>query len=367
MKKILALFLCCAISLSLVACSGGKTDVTEPSQTEPAQTEPTQEVAQTLSPEVNNEIENLLSDFEGIVYVTKDGSLVYSQATSKDEKGNDLTIDSPMYLGSVSKQFCAAAIMLLKEQGKLSLDDTLDKYFPEYETGNQVTIKNLLSMRSGISEMVEQVEGHSADKTESENIEIIKSWIFEQEFENYDPDTYMEYSNSNYFLLGLIVEIVSGQHYNDFVRENIFNPLSMDHTGFVNEVKDNPFFSKGLTYDTFTNSEDAEGFTKGAGDMVSTAADIDKWMTALTSGKVVSEESYQEMITNYSPDYGSHYGFGLMGLYENGFGHTGGIGDYVSIDYFNEDLGYNIFAVTTEDQDRVSAIPIELMDILLGN
>lgn len=361
MKKLLALLLCCVISLASVACSGGDSNPVETIQTETAQ-----EVVQTLNPDVQARMEDMLSDFEGIVYVTKNGSTVYSQATGTDENGNNLTIESPMYIGSISKQFCAASVMLLKEQGKLSLDDTLDKYFPEYKLGKQVKIKNLLSMRSGISEMVEQVSGHSADKTEDENIEIIKSWIFEQEFENYDPDTCLEYSNSNYFLLGLIVENVSGKHYNDFLRENIFNPLGMNNTGFINEVTDNSFFSNGLTYNTFTAGEDAAGMCKGAGDMISTAADMDKWMTALTSGKVVSEESFKEMTTNYSPDSGSHYGYGLTGLSENSFGHTGGIGDYVSVNYFNRENGYNIFAATTKSQTKVPDIPIEIMDILLN-
>ena len=365
MKKLLTLFLCCVIALSLAACSGGNTDITEPSQTEASQTEPTQNTTPTLSPDIKKELEEELEDFKGIVYISQNGNLIYSQAAGKDENGADLTIESPMYLGSVSKQFCATAVMLLKEQGKLSVDDTLDKYFPEYEAGKEVTIKNLLSMRSGIPEMVTSIKGHSADKTESENIQIIKDWIFEQELD-FEPDTDMAYSNTNYFLLGNIVEMVSGQHYNNFVRENILKPLSMDHTGFVNEVKDNPFFSKGLTYNTFTVGEDAEGICKGAGDVVSTAADMDKWMTSLRSGKVVSEESYNEMTTDHSPDFGAYYGYGISGMFENGFGHLGGIGNYVSINYFNEELGYNIFAVTTESQEMVANLPYNLIAVLLG-
>lgn len=367
MKKLFAFIMCCVITLSFGACSRGNNGTTEPTQTTPAPTEPTQEVTLALSDDVKKEIEDVLENFKGIVYLTQNGNLIYSKATGKDENGADLTVESPMYIGSVSKQFCATAVMLLKEQGKLSVDDTLDKYFPEYELGKYVTIKNLLSMRSGIPEMLAGIKGHSADKTESENIAIIKDWIFEQDFENYDPDTYMEYSNTNYFLLGLIVEMVSGQHYNDFVRENIFEPLSMDNTGFVNEVKDNPFFSKSLTYNTFTNGEDAEGLTKGAGDVVSTAVDMDKWMTALRSGKIVSEESYSEMITNHSPGYGEPYGYGLMGMHKNGTGHTGGIGDYVSVNYFNEEYGYNLFAVTTESPDVVVSLPYELINILVGD
>lgn len=355
MKKILAVILCCALALSVAACSDNVADTTEP----------TQAVAETISEDAKEEIVKKLDDFDGIVYLTRNGTLVYSQAIGKDESGADLTIESPMYIGSVSKQFCATAIMMLKEQSKLSVDDTLDKYFPEYELGKDITIKNLLTMRSGIPEMLGGAEGYSADKTESENTAIIKKWVFEQSL-NFEPDSEFEYSNTNYFLLSNIVETVSGQHYNDFIRENIFKPLEMEHSGFINEVKDNAFFSSGLTYETFAFDDDAEGVAKGAGNIVSTAPDMDKWMTGLVSGKIISDESYREMITDYSQDIGKHYGYGLMGMYKKGKGHTGLIGDYVSLDYINEEYGYNLFVVTTSSYAKVNNIPTLLMDILVS-
>lgn len=89
-----------------------------------------------------------------------------------------------MYIGSISKQFCSAAILMLRDQGKLSLDNTLDTYYPEYTAGKNITLKNLLSMRSGIPDMVVktpeaalQVEDVSSDKTEEENVAAIKEWI----------------------------------------------------------------------------------------------------------------------------------------------------------------------------------------------
>ncbi len=361
MKKILAVILCCAFALSFVACSGGSSNTTEP-----AQTESTHNIEETLGAHVTEHLEKELADFNGIVYITHNGTLIYSQAMGKDELGADLALESPMYIGSLSKQFCAVAIMILKEQGKLSLDDTLDKYFPEYKHAKDITVKNLLTMRSGIPEMVTDIKGHSADKTESENISVIKEWIFDQPL-NFEPDAKLEYSNTNYFLLGNIIEIVSGQHYNDFIRENIFKPLGMDHSGFVSEVKDNTFFSRGLTYNTFTVGEDAEGMTKGAGDIVTTAADMEKWMTGLKSGQVVSMESYNEMITDHSPDYGQHYGYGLSGMYKQGIGHLGSIGNYVAVNYINETYGYNIFAVTTESHNKINNLPVTIVDILLRN
>ncbi len=354
MKKLLAIILCCVLAFSVAACSSGNTDSTEPEQT----------ASQTVSDEKLQKITDKLADFEGIVYLTQNGSVVYSQAKGTDEKGNELTIETPTYIGSVSKQFCATAIMMLKEQGKLSVDDTIDKYFPEYERGKDITIKNLLSMRSGIPEMLSSAQGYSSDKTDSENTAIIMEWAFDQPL-NFDPDSKFEYSNTNYFLLGNIVEIVSNKSYNDFIRENIFVPLNMDNTGFITEVKDNEMYSRSLTYDTFAFSDEADGVAKGAGNIVSTAPDMDKWMTGLLSGEIISDESYREMIEDYSPDMGQQYGYGMMGMYKKGKGHTGSIGSYVSIDYINEEYGYNLFAVTTKSHAQINNMPTLLMDVLL--
>ncbi len=365
MKKVISIILCCLFALSFAACTGNDT----------LSTESTENTVETISDTQKEKLADKLDSFDGIVYVVKNEEVLYSHANGVDELGNNLTIDTPMYIGSVSKQFCATAVMKLKEQGKLSVDGTLDKYFPKYELGKNISIKNLLTMRSGIPEMIasqdmDYLKKLSNDKTQSENTQIIKDWAFSQPL-NFEPDTSYEYSNTNYFLLSEIVEMVSGVPYNDFIRENIFVPLEMEHTGFVSEVDDNEYFSNSLTYDTlYDDVNSIEGLLdgllcKGAGDVVSTAPDMDKWMTNFLDRKLISDESYVEMTTDYSTDSGQIYGYGLMGLYKKGFGHAGSIGNYVSIDYFNEEYGVKIFAVTTEDYNKINNIPMTVMDILL--
>ena len=261
MKKFIVLILSSLILCSAAACSPN--DSIESSETTEQTTAATSEVA--ITDEMTEKMDNALIEnkFEGIVCLTHNGDVVYQYATGKDENGNDLTVDSTMYIGSVSKQFCATAILMLRDQGKLSLDDTLDVYFPEYSIGNKITLKNLLTMRSGISELLYGDYDFTPDKTEEDNIAAIKDWIFDQPL-YFEPDTSYAYSNSNFFLLGNIVEQVSGQHYNDFIRENIFEPLGMTHSGFVNEVKNSPEWANVLTYESFEGME-AEGLTKGAG------------------------------------------------------------------------------------------------------
>ena len=370
MKKLLAVILCCVFALSFTACADNKAGTSDTTKitatTETAETTAPTEVAKlNITDEKIAKIEDKLDDINGIVYITHGGELIYSHCNGKDECGNELTVDTPMYVGSLSKQFCATAIMILKEQGKLSVDDTLEKYFPEFKNGKDVTIKNLLTMRSGISDMVEESEGFLNDKTDSENAAIILEWILNQTL-TFEPDSTYEYSNTNYFLLSQIVEKVSGQPYNDFVRENIFEPLKMNQSGFVTEVKDNDFFSNSLTYDTFYYNDEHLAF--GAGDIVTTAPDIDKWMTGLQSSKVITDESYREMIEDYSPDTGLHYGYGIQGMYKKGKGHTGHIGDYYAIDYFSEDYDCNIYAVNRgEENNKMMQIPDIVMEILLDN
>ena len=351
MKKFLSAILLIVLLSTTTACSTNNTAST-PNTNSTVATEATTATEQTTDKSdnlsIDDQIKNAIKshDFEGILYVTKNGEVVHQSATGTDENQKPLTIDTPMLVGSVSKQFCATAILLLRDQGKLKLEDTLSKYFPEYEIGKDITLKDLLSMRSGIPDMVNDgtVEEASQDKSEEENTKAIKEWIFSQDLA-FEPNSEMSYSNSNYFLLSNIVEIVSGQRYIDFISENIFQPLGMKNTGSIEEIKDSPEWAKGINIDSVEDAK-IKGLTKGSGNLASTAKDMDMWMSGLKSGKIISLETYQEMITNYSPESESAYGYGLMPEIYGGVGHAGGIEPYISFNYIDEEHGYNLFIVS---------------------
>ena len=313
--------------------------------TDSGKTEETTAAAKTDA-ELSAHIESKLAgiDFDGVIYVTHKGSVVYQRATGRDENGEPLTIDTSMYIGSVSKQFCAAAVMILRDQGKLSVDDTIDKYFPEYDRGGDITIKHLLTMRSGIRDTVG--EGFAGTlpygNTEAENTALIKEWIFGQSLW-FEPGSAFLYSNSNYILLADIVEQVSGQYYNDFLREHIFDPLDMKHTGLITEIPDSPSWAENLICDSEVDEVKIKGVAKGAGDIVSNAPDMVKWMEGLSGGKIVSPETLSEMTEDYSPDFGERYGYGLTQMFAGGIGHAGAISDYSSMDYFTPESGYCFF------------------------
>ena len=351
MKKGIALLLILLLALSAAACGSQKADSDDADQTAAEETTAAEESS---CDELTAHIEKVLSEqhYEGIVYLTHNGEVVYQSATGEDEEGNPLTVDTTLYIGSTSKQFCAAAIMLLRDQGKLSVDDTLDKYFPDYARGKDLTIKNLLTMRSGIMDMTNYATPEdlpiAPEKTEQENVAEVKKWIFDHKL-LFEPDTNYNYSNSNFFLLADIVEQVSGEYYNDFIRKNIFDPLGMAHTGFITEISDNPAWAEHLIGDDTVQEVSLKGLAKGAGDVVSSAPDMAKWMEGLIGGKVVSMDTYREMTTDYSPENGENYGYGLMCMFAGGAGHPGRIASCSAIDYFNPEQGYCLFCDSNVD------------------
>ena len=327
--------------LSLAAC--GKTD--QPTETIPSTEAPKPEVVDDALKAKFDEIVTQ-SNYQGIVYLTHNGQVVYQSVSGNNDLGDPLTIDSPMFICSMSKQFCAATILMLRDQGKLSLDDTLGKYFPEYIIGKDITLHQVLSMRSGICRDVDPMLNHPENYENNsfdENVALFKEYVFSQPL-LFEPDTDCAYSNNGYRLLSLIVEQVSGMAYEDFIRQNIFEPVGMTHSGFKREVPEHPEW--GLTYDNIHATGQILILAQGAGGIVSTAEDMDKWMTALQDGKVICEESYKQMTTNYSADVATTYGYGLTSGIRGGWGHDGGNGGYTSRTRYNTELGYNIFVAT---------------------
>lgn len=281
-------------------------------------------------------------EFYGVMYVTRNGRVLYSGAY---DEGLGYSIDTKFPVGSMSKQFCAAAIMLLVQDGKLSVDDTLDTFFPEYAYGSQITVRNLLNMRAGITDYFNNATPKedydvSEDYPAEQNKKSIKEWLFEQELLD-EPDDHFRYSNSNYFLLSLIVEQVSGEDYKGFLRKRIFAPLKMENTGFYEDMTDDPGLAK-MRVSILPIETEVKGITQGAGDLVSCAKDMDKWLTSFHTRKLLSEESIREIST---PVGG--YGFGWNTDKKGILQHDGAISDYLAKDYTDPSINFNIFAATS--------------------
>ena len=368
MKKAIAFLLSALLLCAAAGCASeskekasSQTDAVSNTETTDAPSPEATAVtaAAALSPALEEAIQS--HNLEGVVYAVQDGTAVASYAKGKTENGSDITLDTPLPLGSVSKQFCAAAVLLLQDQGKLSVNDTLDKFYPDYAEGKRLTLHNLLSMRSGIPELTEESGAAvSPDKSEAENVAAIKQWVFSQPLLS-DPDKEFVYTNINYFLLADIVEQASGKPYAEFLRESFFTPLGMTHTGSVSELAGSPARAQGNTYEKV---ESAPGLTKGAGDLIANAADVTAWINALSGGKAISAECYRAMTTDYSP--GTHYGYGMYLDLHGGVGHYGAIQIYSAFDYVNTDKKLTLVALSNSiDPTLMTGVADDLLTALL--
>lgn len=339
MKKLISIILIVLICLSAVSCGAS-----EPETTSAIEEETTAYINTS-----DKNIKKVMKEFtdigvDGVCAVSKDGKVIAMYSSGVLHNDVPITKDTPMPIGSISKQFCAAAIMKLCEEKKLSLSDKVTKYFPDYKNAKDVTIHNMLSMRSGIPNFNDTVlkEVVSLKKTDEQNTKSLFSWLFKRKL-HFKPDSMYEYSNCAYILLGNIIEKITGKKYIDYLREVFFTPLKMNHTGSIFELKDKPKWAKNFSY---TEKEMAggieQGLAKGAGDIISTAGDMIIWMNSLKDGKVVSKDSLKKMTTPYT-DESDAYGYGLMLNMSDGYGHQGSISHFNSCDYINPNTNVTIF------------------------
>src|SRR5665213_3243798 len=159
--------------------------------------------------------------------IVKDGKIAYTQAygLARISPPRPATPDMAYPIGSVSKQFTATAILLLQQDGKLSIDDPVSKFFPELTRANEVTIRNLLSMTSGYEDFAPQDYTIPAWLANIEPSKLVHEWATKPL--DFDPGTKWQYSNTNYVLVSLIVEKVSGEPLGKFLHERVFGPAGM--------------------------------------------------------------------------------------------------------------------------------------------
>jgi len=225
--------------------------------------------------------------------------------------------DTMFRIGSVTKQFTAAAIMRLVEQGKLGLDDDINKHLPAPGfplQGNTVTIRQLLTHTSGIPSYTDQDEWFKLIPQELTNDEML-ALVKDKPFD-FKPGQQHKYNNTGYYLLGMIIEKISGKTYAEHMEAEFFKPLGLERTcyGFNTPIIKNRAKGYGATNGTIENAPHL-GMSQpfAAGSLLSTGEDVVKWSMALASGKIVKPESFTMMTTPTILTNGenTHYGFGL--------------------------------------------------------
>lgn len=267
------------------------------------------------------------SGVSGAVYAVYRGETLYEGGAGKATADESNSPDVAYGIASLTKQFTAAAILQLYDAGKLDLSDKLSLYFPDYAYGDEITLRQLLSMRSGIPDYeVENYDGRIivtcdgtddaytevfTDNTAEENIAIIREFFLSRDL-LFEPGERFDYSDANFALLAAIVAQRSGMSYHDYVREHFFTPLGMTNASFIDEEKPAVPLAEsdpsefGIDYYTVSGAE------YGCGDALMTPRDLYQWYKGLFGGEVVSARSLRIMTKNNSEKDELGYGLGLM-------------------------------------------------------
>ncbi len=274
-------------------------------------------------------------DSSGVaVLVARDGKVVFQGGFGLADiaKKTPITPETKFRIGSVSKQFTAAAVLRLAEQGKLSLDDSLAKHFPDFAHRSGVTVRHLLTHTSGLHSYTDKPEMFSRVSKPIAPEKLI-AW-FQNDEPDFAPGAGFHYNNSAYFLLGEMVAKVSGKPLGAYLSEAFFEPLGMKDTGIYVNSAPPPRMAIGYSFndDKFAPALDWDmSWAGGAGALYSTVGDLFRWNEALFGGRVVNEASFKAATTPVALPAnvdGLKYGYGLM-MYEikrlPAIGHGGGL------------------------------------------
>jgi D-alanyl-D-alanine carboxypeptidase len=294
------------------------------------------------------------------VALAKNGTMLYVKAYGDSDVATQLsTQPSTIFqIGSITKQFTAALIMQLQEQGKLQVDDSINRYLPEYNFSSAITLRMLLTHTSGLANYTSFPQ-YSDWATNGVSEATVLTAISQMPL-LFEPGTQWSYSNSNYFALGAIIEKITSQSYATVLTQSIFEPLGLTNT----------------FYSLPPPSQSAIGYTAAlvpallvnrsavfaAGALSTNVYDLVAWDNALIHGKVVSPASFAEMTTSdgFSIPAGGSYGFGLaLRTWDNRptIWHSGGINGFsAETDVFLDDG----FAVVVLINRKVNADAITL-------
>ncbi|MDP9130809.1 MAG: beta-lactamase family protein, partial [Candidatus Binatota bacterium] len=279
----------------------------------------------------------------GAVIVTKNGKTVFRRAygVANLERKIPLEPEMTFRIGSVTKQFTAAAIMLLADQGKLSVSDDITRFLPDYPTGGKkISIENLLKHTSGIRSYTDMPAFMWITQTDMTVQQMID--FFKDEPAVFGPGEQWAYSNSNYFLLGAIIEKASGMPYADFMAAFIFEPLGMKSTAYEGQEREGRRRVEGYSRPRGGQFSKARSISMtqpyASGALVSSVDDLARWNAAITAEKLLKPETWRQVFTPFRLKSGevTRYGYGWsIGKFGDhaAYVHGGRINGFASIVY----------------------------------
>jgi D-alanyl-D-alanine carboxypeptidase len=298
-----------------------------------------------VSPKLDSLMDKLSSKnkFMGSLTISKNNHILFNKAygyasiAQKPKESKLATTKTKYRIGSITKMFTSTMIFQLIEEKKLTLDTKLSAFFPEIPNAASITINNLLNHRSGISNITNDStygDWQTIHQSEKEMVNRIKSLgsVF-------TPNEKAEYSNSNYILLGYIIEHLTGKSYKKNLHERIADKIGLKNTyyGGKTEVDENESYSYGYDGTKWVQEPETDmSIPGGAGGIVSTTKDLCSFITALFQEKLIHKPSLDSMTTLVQ-----RYGRGVIRIpfgERSSYGHTGGIDKFVSIlSYFPDD------------------------------
>ena len=308
------------------------------------------------------------------VAVVQHGEITYARAFGQANIAEHRAADAATRyaIGSVSKQFTSAALLLLAEQGKISLDDKVARYFPDLSRAREVTIRELLSHTSGYEDYAPQdymIPDWTRPITPRE---ILNQWA--KKPLNFDPGTRWQYSNTNYVIAGQIFEKVSGQPLVAFLREKIFQPLGMSTPGEItdHDPKDASAYTRYALGLPRPVAREGEGWMFAAGELAMTPSDLARWDIAFLEKKILSARSYREFtrevkLKDHKP---THYALGLDLGELNGtpmISHTGEVSGFLTSNAVFPAKGVAVVVCSNEDGiSLIGPLARQIAGLVLG-
>jgi CubicO group peptidase (beta-lactamase class C family) len=297
------------------------------------------------------------------VAIVKDGAMAYLQAygDARLEPKTPAKSEMRYSIGSISKQFTAASMLLLQEDGKLSLDDAVGKYIPNLTRANEVTIRELLSHTSGYQDYWPQdyVPPFMMQPITSEK--ILELWA--RKPLDFDPGTRWQYSNTNYVIAGVIIEKVSGMPLLQFLQTRVFNPLAMKSVANTDQEKlgdtdATGYMRYGLGPLRLAPKE-GKGWLFAAGELAMPAADLARWDISIMDQKLLKPASYQDLETEVrlKTGVGTQYGLGVdVNMFSDHrmLSHGGEVSGFTTQNNVFPDDRAAVVVLTNQDAARAS-------------
>lgn len=312
------------------------------------------------------------------VVIVKDGEVILDRAygSANLEYNIPITPSTVFHVGSVSKQFTGFAILILEDEGKLSLDDDIRKYLPEvHDFGATITIRHLLRHMSGLREQENLLDLCGISTADVITTEHLMKIVGRQKELNFKPGDEIEYCNTGYFLLAQIVERIAGMSFRDWAGENIFNPLGMAHTECYD---DNGRIVKNRAYPYYI-PEGKQQLTKGIlsysyvgpTSVFTTSDDIAKWLINFTNPKVGNDRMMRKML--FETDHLNNgdlvdYSYGIAVTTYKGLRinfHSGGDAGYRAYDAYFPDQRLGIAILSNFYSLNPQLLGLKIADLYL--